>query len=326
MKKLLLKWLAAIYGAVIWIWDAWFRRFPDRIQKVGARVISVGNITWGGTGKTPLTTMIARDLAEEGNKVAVLIRGYGDDEVQELRKKLPGIPVITGRNRVKSAREAIEKHGAKVLVLDDAFQHRKIHRDLNLLMINSTEPFGPGGLIPLGTLREPLESMARADLFILTKCDVGSKNVHWIRQKINALKPNAVIFEAVHKPMALRDPLKNRRIPPHDLRNRKVAALSGIGDPHSFEKMVEMQGAEVRFAARYPDHHCFKASEIAHFLKQSRNMGLREAVTTEKDFIRLKGILEKSFQEDLRTFTFWILEIEFRVDDEEDFVRRCLHS
>jgi tetraacyldisaccharide 4'-kinase len=326
MKKLFAKGLAAIYGAAVWFWHATFRWFPDRVKKVDARVISIGNITWGGTGKTPLAVKIARELTGEGKKVAVLTRGYGDDEVKELQKKLPGIPIIVNKNRVRAAREAVQKHGAQVLLMDDGFQHRSLHRDLDMVMLNATEPFGPGGLIPLGSLREPLDSLARADVFVLTKCDVGLKNVHWIRQKINAIKPNALIFESIHKPVVFRDPLRNRTIQPYDLKGRKVAALSGIGDPYSFEKTVELLGAEIQFAARYEDHHLFKNSEITAFVKQARAMGLKEAVTTEKDYFRLQTILEKTPSEDARAFTFWVLEIEFQVNDEEDFIRRCMHS
>ncbi len=326
MKKLFAKGLAAIYGAAVWFWQSTYRWFPSRVKKVEARVVSIGNITWGGTGKTPLTVMLARELSREGKKVAVLTRGYGDDEVKELRKKLPGIPVMVGKDRVRAAREAVQKHGAQFLLMDDGFQHWNLHRDLDMVMLNATEPFGPGGLIPMGSLREPLNNLARADIFVLTKSDVGSKNVHWIRQKLSTIKPNAVIFEAIHNPVALHDPLRNRTLQPHDLRGRKVAALSGIGDPHSFEKTVELLGAEIQFAARYEDHHPFQASEVARFIKQARAMGLKEAVTTEKDFFRLQTILEKGSSEDARAFTFWVLEIELQVSDEEDFIRRCMHS
>jgi tetraacyldisaccharide 4'-kinase len=267
---------------------------------------------------------LAQWLAEEGKKVAVLTRGYGDDEVQELRKKLPGIPVVVGRDRVGTAREAVEKHGAEVLVLDDGFQHLGLARDLDIVTLNSTEPFGPGGLIPLGTLREPLAELARANVFVLTKCNIGSKNVHWIRQKLNELKPNAVIFESIHRPLGLTDPLKNRRMDVSELRQRKIGAISGIGDPYSFEKMLEYMGAEIQLAARYNDHHEFRESEILHFVKQCRGVGLREAVTTEKDYFRIRPILQKRAQE-LQDFTFWVLEIEFQVNDEEDFIRRCVN-
>ena len=326
MKKTLGKILSSIYGVVVALWRASYRWFPSRKKRVGARVISVGNITWGGTGKTPLTAKLAQCLTDEGKKVAVLTRGYGKDEVQELRKKIPGIPVIVGRDRVRTAREAVEKHGAEILILDDGFQHLRLHRDRDIVILNCTEPFGPGGLLPLGTLREPLNELKRADMFVLTKCDIGSKNVHWIRQKLNALKPNATIFEAIHRPLGLSDPVKKRRMDLSGLRGKKIAALSGIGDPYSFEKTVEFLGGEILLAARFEDHHEFRESDILKFAEQCTKAGLHEAVTTEKDFFRMASILEKHAHKSLQSFTFWVLEIEFQVCDEEDFVRRCINS
>lgn len=325
MKRLFGRLLAFIYGSALKFWKASYEWFPARKKRVNARVISVGNITWGGTGKTPLTVKLAQALSEEGKKVAVLTRGYGQDEVQELRKKLPGIPVVVGRDRIKTAREAIEKHGAQVLILDDGFQHIRLKRDLDVVTLNSTEPFGPGGLLPLGTLREPLQALTRANIFVLTKCSVGSKNLHWIKQKLNEVKPNAVIFEANHQPLGYEDPMKKRRMDVNGLRQRKVGALSGIGDPYSFEKTVEFLGGEILLAARYDDHHAFSESEVLGFVKQCRDIGLREAVTTEKDYFRIRPILEKRSQ-DLQGFTFWILQIEFQVNDEEDLIRRCINS
>ncbi len=325
MKKVLGKTLAAVYAWIVWMWQSSFKWFPNRSKRVGARVISIGNITWGGTGKTPLVIKAAKALMEEGKKVAVLTRGYGRDEVKELQQKLPGVPIVVGRDRVHSAMEAISKHGAEIILLDDGFQHLRLERDLDVVTLNAAEPFGPGGLIPMGTLREPLENLMRADLFVLTKCDIGSKNVHWIRQKLNSIKPNALIFEAVHKPVMLRDPLRNRTSSPQELRGRKIGALCGIGDPYSFEKTLELLGAEVVFAARYEDHHMFSESEVLSFVRKARNMGLKEAVTTDKDYIRLEAMLSKNAHEELKQFTFWSLEIQFQVSDEEDFIRRCIN-
>ena len=326
MKRVFGKVLAFIYGLVVQVWRASYEWFPLRQKKVSARVISVGNITWGGTGKTPLATKLAQLLSEQGKKVAVLTRGYGRDEVQELQKKLPGIPVVVGRDRVRTAQKAIAEHGAEILILDDGFQHIRLRRDLDVVALNSTDPFGPGGLLPLGTLREPLENLSRAGVFVLTKCNIGSKNTHWIKQKLNVVKPNAIIFEAVHQPLGFVNPLKNTRMENPAIRNCKVGAISGIGDPYSFEKTVELLGGTILLAARYEDHHSFTKSEIVQFIKQCRSLGLREAITTEKDFFRIEPILTKHLKDSLRDFTFWVLEIEFQISDEEDFLRRCLNS
>ncbi len=325
MKKIIGPLLSQVYKMGLGLSQASYRYFPSRIKKVKARVISVGNITWGGTGKTPLVAKLARDLAYYGKKVAILIRGYGRDEVWELKRKLPNIPVLVGRDRVKTAREAVEKYQAEWLILDDGFQHIRLHRDLDIVNINSTAPFGPGGLIPLGTLREPLEHLSRAHLFVLTKSNIGSKNVHWIRQQVLSVKPNAMIFEAVHKPVKLVDPMKDRWVSFGELRGKKVAVISGIADPYSFEKTVENLGAEVSLAARFDDHHAFTRSEILDFVKRCQEVGAQEVITTEKDFHRLQPILKQDRPQEWGAVNFLVLHIEFQVDNEEDFIRRCLN-
>jgi tetraacyldisaccharide 4'-kinase len=325
MKKTIGKTLASIYGWLVSVCQASYRLFPSRIKKVNAWVISVGNITWGGTGKTPLVMSLAKRLSENGKKVAVLTRGYGSDEVAELKKNLPDIPVFVGRDRVRSAREAV-KGGAEILILDDGFQHIRLHRDIDVVNINSTVPFGPGGLIPLGTLREPLANLARANVFMLTKANIGSKNVHWIRQKLQELKPNAVIFESVHKPVQFLDFKRNRYVPLDEIKGRNVAALSGIGDPHSFEKTIEHLGARILFAARFDDHHAFTENDLREFAKRCRQVQVKDVVTTEKDFYRIEPLLKRRKGQDLSQITFWTLQIECQIHDEEDFIRRCVNS
>ncbi|MCG3176230.1 MAG: Tetraacyldisaccharide 4'-kinase [Candidatus Omnitrophica bacterium] len=324
MKKRFASLLAWLYGLVVRLSQWSYRILPFRIRKVQARVISVGNITWGGTGKTPLVIKLAQEMtAHYGRKVAVLTRGYGDDEVQEMRKKLQDIPLLVGRDRVKTAREAVEKHGAQYLILDDGFQHLRLHRDLDVVNINSTQPFGPGGLIPDGTLREPLSSLARADVFILTKSNIGSKNVAWIRQKIEQIKPKAAIYEAVHRPVQFADLQQERVGGLHEVRGRKVAVISAIADPYSFEKTVESLGAEIALAARFDDHHEFTREELTDFAAHCRELGCSDVVTTEKDSFRLLPALRQ--YDFLKGLHFRALQIEFQIQDEDDFVRRCLN-
>lgn len=325
MKKLIGRFLCWLYRIGLVTVQGSYRVVPGRIRKVNARVISVGNITWGGTGKTPLTAKLARDLAFYGKRVAVLIRGYGNDETEELKKKIPNIPVLVGRDRVKTAREAVKKYNAEILILDDGFQHLRLHRDFDIVNINTTIPFGPGGLLPVGTLREPLEHLSRASAFVLSKSNIGCKNVHWIRQKLLSLKPNALIFEAVHKPMRFVDALKNRSVTLGEMRGKKVATLCGIADPYSFEKTVENIGAEIVFAARYDDHHRYTLKEFSVFLDQARSIGAWDVITTEKDWVRLAPLFEKNGPEKMRGHNLLLLEIEFQVHDEEDFIRRCIN-
>ncbi len=326
MKKLIAKLLSWIYGACLFLCQASYRFMPFRIKKVKARVISIGNITWGGTGKTPLTAKLARDLSYYGKRVVVLTRGYGRDEVEELKKKIPNVPVLVGRDRVRLAREAVKKFNAEVLILDDGFQHLRLYRDFDVVNINATIPFGPGGLIPLGTLREPLENLSRAGVFVLSKSNIGSKNLHWIRQKLLAIKPDALIFEAIHKPMRFVDVVKNRSVTLGEMRTKKVATICGIADPYSFEKTVENIGAQIMLAARFDDHHSYSLKEFLEFLDRAASVGAREVITTEKDFVRIQPLLKRLAPAKTAMFNLMVLEIEFQVHDEEDFIRRCVNS
>lgn len=324
MNAFFISFAARAYGAIVSVWQATYRWVPGRIRRVPARVISIGNITWGGTGKTPLTIRLALDLKEAGKSVAVLTRGYAEDEVRELRASLPEIPVLVGRDRVRTAREAVKK-GAQFLILEDGFQHIRLHRDLDIVNINSTQPFGPGGLIPAGTLREPIGNLRRADVFMLTKANIGSKNVAWIRQKLESIKPGATVFEAVHRPLRFRDPLRNRHSELSHLRGRKVATIAAIADPLSFEKTVESIGAEIVFAGRFDDHHDFTRKELADFVEQCRQIGACDVVTTEKDFMRIEPLLAAR-SDALDGVNLYVLEIEFEIQDEEAFLRRCLDT
>lgn len=325
MRKMLAKCLAWVYQMLLRLSQATYRSIPFRIKKVNAWVISVGNITWGGTGKTPMVLWLAQILSENGKRVAVLTRGYGKDEVAELQKRLPAVPILVGRNRVKTAREAIKKYQADVILLDDGFQHIRLHRDIDVVNINATLPFGPGGLIPLGTLREPLEHLSRAHLFVLTKSDIGAKNLHWIRQRLGMIQPGAVIFEAVHKPIQLADFKRNQYLPLGELKGKKVAALSAIGDPYSFEKTIENQGAQILLAARYDDHHEYTIREIKEIAGRCKEVGVKDVVTTQKDYVRLEPVLKKERSPLLSALNWFVLQIEFEMSDEEAFIRRCFN-
>ena len=177
----------------------------------------------------------------------------------------------------------------------------------------------------MGTLREPLENLSRAHIFVLTKTNIGAKNVHWIRQRLLSIKPDAVIFEAVHQPVQFMDFRKNRYVPLHEIRGRKVAAISGIGDPYSFEKTIENLGSEIIFAARFDDHHQYTQAEFSEFLRRCKEVGVKDVVTTEKDFHRMEPFFKKKTPQDIHNFNFLVLQIEFQVNDEEDFIRRCLN-
>lgn len=309
-----------IYGVAV---TAAYRRYRDdanRRRRVGARVISIGNITWGGTGKTPLVIMLARAIGAKGKRVAVLTRGYGGDETHELQNALAGIPVLPGRDRVKTAETAVSEHRAEIIILDDGFQHWRLHRSCDVVAVNCTNPFGNEALLPLGILREPLRSLDRADIFVLTKASLGRHNVNLVRQRLREINPRAAVFEADHDPVRFLEPPQNRPVELGAVQRKKAAILTGIEDPASFERILCHLGADIVYAARFNDHHPFSVSEINEVFNAYRELDAEVLVTTQKDFYRLGRILDRV---DARGVRILVLQIEMRLDDEEDFVRRC---
>ncbi len=295
-------------------------RDPERQKRVSARVISVGNITWGGTGKTPIVMMLARALSARGKRVAVLTRGYGQDEAFELKSALAGIPILVGRDRRKTAEEAIARHQAEILILDDGFQHRRLGRDCDVVAVNATNPFGNGHLVPRGILREPVESLGRADVLVVTKAALGRQNVNLIRQRLRELNSRAAIFEANHEPVRFLDPERNQTQELVAVMKRRVALLTGIEDPTSFERIIARLGAQVVFAARFNDHHAFTPGELKQVFESSRRAGAEFLITTAKDNYRLSRVMKRFDAQGIRVLA---LQIEVQLDDEEDFIRRC---
>lgn len=308
-----------VYRAVIRKWDEHYRN-PENRHKVSAKVLSVGNITCGGTGKTPIVMMLARTLAARGKRVAVLTRGYGQDETFELKNGLAGVPILVGRDRVKTAAEAILKTHAEFLILDDGFQHRRLERDCDIVAVNATNPFGNGHLLPAGMLREPVEGLARAGVFVITKAALGRQNVNLIRQRLREINPGAQIFESNHEPVRFIDYANNEPVELVAVMGRKIALLTGIEDPASFERILLRLGARVVFAARFDDHHLFTPGEIQSVVRSASELGAEFLVTTAKDYYRLTRASKRIDPKKLRVL---VLQIEAQIDDEEDFIRRC---
>lgn len=286
-----------------------------------ARILSVGNLSCGGTGKTPLVMTLADYLSQAGKKVAVLTRGYGGDESQELRERLKGVPVLVGKDRRKNAAIAVKEHGCDLLLLDDGFQHLAIRRDLDIVTVNATNPFGNGRMLPAGPLREPVAHLERAHCFVLTQSFLGRRNVPSIRQKLHEINPAASIFEADHAPQKLVDYRNGRTLPLDLVRGQKVATLAGIEDPGSFENTVNRLGATIEYSARFKDHHAFTRSEINEVFKSCKDCRVRYLVTTSKDSYRLRRILHSKGRLPTRVL---ILQIQLKLDDEEAFLGTCL--
>ncbi len=264
-----------------------------RSYRLNCRVISVGNITWGGTGKTPVVQMLAEKLSAQGKKVAVLTRGYGRDEYKFLEDTLSDIPVLADRNRLKAGTAAINEYRIDTVILDDGFQHWRLKRDIDLVVVNALNPFGNRRLIPRGILREPLNGLRRAGLFVITKTDlVDKQNIANLEKELGRINPLAPIIEAVHSPSHLSRLISGEKFGLEEIKNKKVAILSGIGDPVSFKALVERLGARVVSEFRFLDHYQYGTADLKDIIARCENLGIKNVITTEKDAVKLKNIVK----------------------------------
>ncbi|MFH1201870.1 MAG: tetraacyldisaccharide 4'-kinase [Candidatus Omnitrophota bacterium] len=334
ITKAFLLVLSFFYGLAVWFVKACYRYKIFRKYSLGCKVISVGNITWGGTGKTPAVEYIARKLSGQGRKVAILSRGYGKrgtrdegrgtnyetmgDEPYMLKKNLPEIPVLVGRDRIKNGTLAIKEYGADVIILDDGFQHWRVRRDLEIVVIDSTNPIGNGRLIPRGILREDILSLDRAGVFLLSKVNLTSRGcVEALRERLNRINPRAVIAEAIHSPCGLYD-FSGASRSFDSLRGAKLSILSSIAEPDSFKKVILGLAAEICLEFKFADHYAYKEEDLGKIFEACRQKDLKTLITTEKDAARLGFLKNKKLPLDLL-----VLRIELKViQNEEEFLQR----
>ncbi len=256
-------------------------------------VVSVGNLTAGGTGKTPCVEYVAGYYRGRDRRVAVLSRGYGaaggrNDEALVLEENLPDVPHLQGADRAALARTAVEELESEVLVLDDGFQHRRLARDLDIVLLDATES-ADDHLLPRGLLREPFASLRRAGLVVLTRCDqAGRDRVDELRRRVRRYAPAVPVVETRHGPVELVN--SDRSVAPLDgLRGRPVFAFCGLGNPDAFRRTLADSGADVREFRAYPDHHPYDRADVASLRDWLRGLppgGL--AVTTQKDLVKLR--------------------------------------
>lgn len=251
------------------------------------KVISVGNITLGGTGKTPFVVGLTEVLRSEfGKEPAVLIRGYGWDESAMLKAKLKDTPILVGQDRTRSAYRAIKLYGSDTAILDDGFQHWELARDLDIVLVDSRRPFGNGHLFPRGTLREGKASLARADIVVLTKTGPGA-DTGKLRSEILGIGKDIGIMEAIHRPTHLYDTRQRKDVPLSWLSGKRAILLSSIGDPEYFEDTVKGLGASMADHIIFGDHHNYSESDRQRIMKRCSERAFDLIVTTEKDAVKL---------------------------------------
>jgi len=295
-------WVAAwAYRAAVNRRNRAYDTQPARAVKLPVPVISIGNITAGGTGKTPLVLDVVRRLQERGRRPAVVSRGYksrsdqGADELLLVRRRFGNVVTVADADRVAGGLKAIE-HGADTIVLDDAFQHRRVRRDLDVVTVDATCPFGYGHLLPRGVLREPLSSLVRADLFVLSRTDmVSADRTEAIGDALRRYNPDASILRSCHRPTHLSQ-LDGGRLSLSALQDRKVLCVAGIGNPGAFVGTTEQIGATPIHCVRLSDHASYNAAVYSSLAGVAKRFPDAEyLVTTEKDLVKLESGLWASF-------------------------------
>lgn len=265
------------------------------VNCVDAPVVSVGNLTLGGTGKTPLVQWLARWFGQRGLRVGIVSRGYGaaagqaNDEAREMDGLLPGVCHVQNPDRVAGARAAIADHGCHLIVLDDGFQHRRLARDLNVVLLDALEPFGFGHVFPRGFLREPLDGLGRADVIVLSRADlVDKERRREIWQAVRRYAPGAIQAEATHAPRSLVS-ADGEEMSLDAIRDQSVAAFCGIGNPDGFRRTLEQCGCRLAGFREFPDHHRYTSLDLDPLAEWCRGLGVAAAVCTGKDLVKMPG-------------------------------------
>jgi tetraacyldisaccharide 4'-kinase len=281
------------YAAAVRWRNRRFDRGAAAAHRAAAPVISVGNITLGGVGKTPMVRWLLGWFEQRGISAAVVSRGYGsragreNDEGLELHRLLPNVPHVQNTDRVAAAREAIERFGCHMLVLDDGFQHRRLARDLDIVLLDALEPFGFGRVFPRGTLREPVEGLRRADVVVLTRADlIDAARREEIWKTVHAHAPAALRAEAVHAPRNLIS-TAGQQAPLDIVRGRPVAAFCGIGNPAAFRRTLESLGYQIADFREFPDHHRYTPADIKRLAAWAGGLGVSAVLCTCKDLVKL---------------------------------------
>jgi tetraacyldisaccharide 4'-kinase len=280
--------------------------------KVEAPVISVGNLTVGGTGKTPLVAWLARWFLDRQIAVTIISRGYGavngrpNDEALELTARLPGVPHLQNPDRTRAATDALRTNPRQVLILDDAFQHRRLARDLDIVLLDALAPFGYGRLLPRGLLREPVESLARAQVVALSRSDaVNEERRREIENTVRTHAPRAVWLELTHRPTRLIS-AHGELLELATLRGEHIAAFCGIGNPAGFRHTLSSCGLDIAGWLELPDHCPYGERELAQVAKWLAAIDVEYVVCTRKDLVKIP-------RDKLAGKRLWALDIELEI-------------
>jgi len=335
--RLLLAGLSFLYFVAISIRQLFYRMKILRRIKIPAIVISVGNITVGGTGKTPTVEFLAKYLSKAGFSVSILSRGYGktirfskiaqefsdDEDIISDSESQSGITRFTGRDRIALAKKSVASIHPDVFVLDDGFQYIKMERDFDILVIDSCNPFSNGHLLPRGFLREPLSQIKRADVILLTRTNqVDKEKLDDIRKKIFSYAPKKIIIESIHEAVSVREITGGMFFGLDFLNHKSLFAFCGIGNPLAFQKTLQSLNANVvRFRA-FPDHYNYTALDLRQMIVEAQEFVADYLITTEKDARRLESILGEEYV----ALPLLVLRVELRITKGWELLEERLKS
>ncbi len=330
--------LSLIYSFIVRILILFYGIKPYRLK---CKVISVGNITLGGTGKTILVEYIARYLKEKGHKVAILSRGYArrctrdaclptysrrrqyenmGDEAFMLQQNLKDIPLIVDANRIRGAKLAMRDYNVDTVILDDGFQQWRIRKDLDIVTVYANLGFGNRRLLPRGILREPLSSLKRASLFVLTNTDLNSR-IQEVKEILSEINAQAEIFESIHSPRGFYEITGHGGLlEPQILKGKTIALVCGIGNPDSFKNTIAKLGITIGLSFIFPDHHHYSKRDWEKIVFESQNKNINTVVTTQKDAVRFSSLNLNQCG-----LHILVLRVELKIkNDEQGFYHRLL--
>ena len=338
LGAIILRYLLAIaaigYSLAVRLRNFLYSKGLLKVHHVDAAVLCVGNITVGGTGKTPLVVWLCNLITQnpklkiQNCKCAILTRGYKarakenadfKDEIAILAERCPEAEVIVNPDRVAGAAEAISKFGAKILVMDDGFQHRRLVRDLDIIAIDATQPFGYGKMLPAGLLREPVSSLKRAGAIVITRCDqIADAELGELERKLRTTRSDMIIARSTHAPVYAKS-MDNKEISIEQLKGKKVFAFCGIGNPEAFLNTIKDIGAELAGSKVYDDHYHYTDACLADISERAGELGADLILTTQKD--RTKVISNfKSQISDFKLplpFAYLVIEIKFLAGEDK---------
>lgn len=340
--RLFLSGISVGYSVIVRLRNSLYSKGFFKSHSVSAVVISIGNVTVGGTGKTPLVVWLYKYLQKKQINCAILTRGYktqtkgratnydrratATDEPGILAENCPQAKVIVNPDRLAGATEAIYKFGPEVLIMDDGFQHRRLARDLDIVTIDSTQPFGCDKIFPAGLLREPTASLKRADAVVITRCDQISKHeLDELEKKLRAIKPEMLIGRSIHAPVSVQT-MDKRQIDIDQLKDKKVFAFCGIGNPNAFLNTIKALGAELVGSKIYNDHYHYTNGFLADIYEQAEHLGADLVLTTQKDWTKIISNFSSQISDNKSSLSFAYIGIEIKFLVGEDKLTHLIEN